>query len=124
MKNQWDQFGIAYETFSVWISDKEKQLEVLKSSALPLEQQISTVKVQCCLHSRPMHCHSFLSVLNNLNGHSALTQMLRCASPPCASRLLLQSFASGQRFLHSWRSVPRTWSSLYHQGRQLASRPV
>lgn len=46
MKNQWDQFGNAYETFSIWISDKEKQLEVLKSSALPLEQQISAVKVQ------------------------------------------------------------------------------
>lgn len=49
MKTQWDQFGSAYETFSIWISDKEKQLEALKSSALPLEQQISTVKVQCCV---------------------------------------------------------------------------
>lgn len=46
MKNQWDQFGSQYETFSVWISEKEKQLEVLKSSALPLEQLIVTVKVQ------------------------------------------------------------------------------
>lgn len=49
MKNQWDQFGSQYEKFSVWISDKEKQLEVLKSSALPLEQQIITVKVQYCV---------------------------------------------------------------------------
>lgn len=57
MKNQWDQFGSQYETFSVWISDKEKQLEVFKSSSLPLEQQIITVKVQyfffqcCCDYS-------------------------------------------------------------------------
>lgn len=55
MKNQWDQFGAAYETFSLWISDKEKQLEILKSSALPLERQINTVKVQPCAVSVTRH---------------------------------------------------------------------
>lgn len=49
METQWDHFGVAFETFSLWISDKEKQLDVLKSSALPLEQQINTVKVQHCV---------------------------------------------------------------------------
>ncbi|KAF1374585.1 hypothetical protein PFLUV_G00230620 [Perca fluviatilis] len=44
MKTQWDQFGARFETFSLWISDKEKQLDVLKSSTLPLVQQINTVK--------------------------------------------------------------------------------
>lgn len=51
MKTQWDQFGAGFETFSLWISDKEKQLDVLKSSTLPLEQQINTVKVQYCVLS-------------------------------------------------------------------------
>lgn len=46
MKTQWDRFGAGFETFSLWISEKEKQLDVLKSSTLPLEQQISTVKVK------------------------------------------------------------------------------
>lgn len=55
MKNQWDQFGAAYETFSSWISDKEKQLEALKSSALPLERQINTVKVRHCVFSVILH---------------------------------------------------------------------
>lgn len=49
MKNQWDLFGSQYEIFSIWISDKEKQLEVLKSSALPLEKLLITVKVQYCV---------------------------------------------------------------------------
>ena len=45
MRVQWEQFGRGFEAFSVWISDKEKQLDPLKSSSAPLEQQISTVKV-------------------------------------------------------------------------------
>lgn len=46
MKAQWDHFGSGFETFSLWISEKEKQLDGLKSSVLPLEQQINTVKVK------------------------------------------------------------------------------
>lgn len=49
MKTRWDQFGAAFESFSLWISEKEKQLDALKSSTLPLEQQINTVKVPNCL---------------------------------------------------------------------------
>ena len=45
MRAQWDQFGRGFEAFSIWISDKEKQLDPLKSSSAPLEHQISTVKV-------------------------------------------------------------------------------
>lgn len=45
MKVQWEQFGAGYEAFSVWISSKEKQLDVVKSPTLPLEEQINTVKV-------------------------------------------------------------------------------
>lgn len=48
MKAQWDQFGAGFETFSLWITDKEKQLEALKSSALPLEEQIKALKVANC----------------------------------------------------------------------------
>ena len=49
MKDQWDQFGGGFETFSLWISEKEKELDVMKSSALPLEVQIQRVKVEYCL---------------------------------------------------------------------------
>ena len=45
MQVQWEQFGRGFEAFSVWISEKEKQLDPLKSSSAPLEKQISTVKV-------------------------------------------------------------------------------
>lgn len=45
IKDHWDHFAGAFETFSLWISDKEKQLDGVKSSTLPLEQQIATVKV-------------------------------------------------------------------------------
>lgn len=55
MKTRWDQFGAAFESFSLWISEKEKQLDALKSSALPLEQQINTVKVQSCLMQTIFH---------------------------------------------------------------------
>lgn len=46
MKSQWDKFGAEFEAFSVWISEKEKQLDALKSSSLPLEKQINTIKVK------------------------------------------------------------------------------
>lgn len=66
MKNQWDQFGAAYETFSSWISDKEKQLEALKSAALPLERQINTVKVlRVFSHPTPQQT---VSISVNLDG--------------------------------------------------------
>lgn len=45
IKEHWNRFGSAFETFSLWISDKEKHLDVVKSSALPLEQQINIIKV-------------------------------------------------------------------------------
>ncbi|KAJ4921304.1 hypothetical protein JOQ06_000784 [Pogonophryne albipinna] len=44
MKTLWMKFSQDFEAFSLWISEKEKQLEVLKSSSLPLEEQISSVK--------------------------------------------------------------------------------
>lgn len=43
---QWDSFGSEFDAFSTWISEKEKELDSLKSSNEPLEQQISTAKVQ------------------------------------------------------------------------------
>ncbi|KAJ0062855.1 hypothetical protein NL108_008143 [Boleophthalmus pectinirostris] len=44
MKHQWEQFIAGFEGFSVWISAKEKQLEVHKTSPVPLDEQIKTVK--------------------------------------------------------------------------------
>lgn len=46
IKLQWESFGSEFEAFSSWISEKEKELDSLKSSSEPLEQQISTAKVQ------------------------------------------------------------------------------
>lgn len=56
IKDHWDNFAGAFETFSLWISDKEKQLDGLKSSTLPLEQQINTVKVPCVCCSTTIYC--------------------------------------------------------------------
>lgn len=53
MKIQWDRFGTEFEAFSVWISDKEKQLDALKNSTLNLEQQIATVKVLRIIKLQP-----------------------------------------------------------------------
>lgn len=47
MKSQWERFGSGFETFSLWISEKEKQLDLQKSSMLTLDEQMSTVKVKC-----------------------------------------------------------------------------
>lgn len=46
IKNQWESFGSEFDAFSSWISEKEKELDSLKSSNEPLEQQISTAKVR------------------------------------------------------------------------------
>lgn len=45
MKAQWDSFGSEFEAFSMWITERERELDVLKSTSGPLEQQILTVKV-------------------------------------------------------------------------------
>ncbi|XP_029943278.1 nesprin-1-like [Salarias fasciatus] len=44
MRDRWDRFGAAFQDFSSWISDKEKQLEAVRASGSPLQDQISTVK--------------------------------------------------------------------------------
>ncbi|XP_056332375.1 LOW QUALITY PROTEIN: nesprin-1 [Danio aesculapii] len=44
MKSQWDLFGSEFEAFSSWIMEREREMDALKSSSLPLDQQICTVK--------------------------------------------------------------------------------
>ncbi|RXN33841.1 nesprin-1 isoform X3 [Labeo rohita] len=44
MKDQWDSFGSEFEAFSTWITERERQMDALKSSSAPLDQQICTVK--------------------------------------------------------------------------------
>lgn len=48
MKDQWHRFGAGFEAFSLWISEKEKQLDAMKCSALALEEQIKNIRVQYC----------------------------------------------------------------------------
>lgn len=45
IKIQWDSFGSEFDKFSSWISEKEKELDSVKSSSEPLEQQMTTAKV-------------------------------------------------------------------------------
>lgn len=49
MKTRWDSFGKEFDAFSSWISVKEKELEKLKSSGLPLEEMINAVKVHALI---------------------------------------------------------------------------
>ncbi|RXM34120.1 Nesprin-1 [Acipenser ruthenus] len=44
VNNKWKQFGNDFEALSCWISEKEKELDDVNSSSLPLELQISKVK--------------------------------------------------------------------------------
>lgn len=46
IKMKWDSFGSEFDAFSSWISEKEKELDSIKSSNEPLEQQIRTAKVR------------------------------------------------------------------------------
>ncbi|KAK6304736.1 hypothetical protein J4Q44_G00253220 [Coregonus suidteri] len=71
MKNQWDRLGTEFEAFSSWISEKEKELDALKSSAAPLEQQINTVKAVAA------ELGDKAEVLSQLEAHSqALAQFI------------------------------------------------
>lgn len=45
LKEQWNSFWCKFESLSTWISEREKDLDTVKSSNAPLEQQINTVKV-------------------------------------------------------------------------------
>ncbi|KAG1946578.1 nesprin-1 [Pimephales promelas] len=44
MKDQWDSFGSEFEAFSTWITEREREMDSLKSSNAPLDQQICTIK--------------------------------------------------------------------------------
>ncbi|XP_025939722.1 nesprin-1-like [Apteryx rowi] len=45
VKNKWDHFGNNFEALSIWIAEKEKELETLEISSSPLDIQISQIKV-------------------------------------------------------------------------------
>lgn len=47
VKNKWDHFGSNFETLSIWITEKEKELNALETSSSPLDMQISQIKVTC-----------------------------------------------------------------------------
>uniref|UniRef100_A0A8C2JGH1 Calponin-homology (CH) domain-containing protein n=1 Tax=Cyprinus carpio TaxID=7962 RepID=A0A8C2JGH1_CYPCA len=44
MKDQWDTFRSEFEAFSTWITEREREMDALKTSSTPLDQQICTVK--------------------------------------------------------------------------------
>uniref|UniRef100_A0A8B9BQV6 Spectrin repeat containing nuclear envelope protein 1 n=1 Tax=Anser brachyrhynchus TaxID=132585 RepID=A0A8B9BQV6_9AVES len=45
VKNKWDHFGNNFEALSIWIAEKEKELETLETTSSPLDKQISQIKV-------------------------------------------------------------------------------
>ncbi|MEJ1275396.1 hypothetical protein NN561_006292 [Cricetulus griseus] len=45
VKTKWDHFGSNFETLSIWITEKEKELNALETSASALDVQISQIKV-------------------------------------------------------------------------------
>lgn len=45
VKNKWDLFGNNFEALSIWIAEKEKELEILEATSSPLDKQISQIKV-------------------------------------------------------------------------------
>uniref|UniRef100_A0A7M4FLZ9 Calponin-homology (CH) domain-containing protein n=1 Tax=Crocodylus porosus TaxID=8502 RepID=A0A7M4FLZ9_CROPO len=45
VKNKWDHFGSNFEALSIWITEKEKELDTLETSSSPLDMQIGQIKV-------------------------------------------------------------------------------
>ncbi|XP_039707258.1 nesprin-1 isoform X7 [Pteropus medius] len=45
VKNKWDHFGNNFETLSIWITEKEKELNALETSSSAMDVQISQIKV-------------------------------------------------------------------------------
>lgn len=45
VKNKWDHFGNNFEALSIWITEKEKELDTLETSSSPLDMQIGQIKV-------------------------------------------------------------------------------
>ncbi|KAH0622390.1 hypothetical protein JD844_024656, partial [Phrynosoma platyrhinos] len=44
VKNKWDQFGKSFEALSIWITEKEKELDTLETSSSSLDVQINQIK--------------------------------------------------------------------------------
>lgn len=47
VKNKWDHFGNNFETLSIWITEKEKELNALETSSSAMDMQINQIKVTC-----------------------------------------------------------------------------
>lgn len=47
VKNKWDHFGNNFEALSVWITEKEKELNALETSSSAPDMQVNQIKVTC-----------------------------------------------------------------------------
>lgn len=73
VKNKWDHFGNNFETLSIWITEKEKELNALETSSSAMEEQISQIKVTCS------HVHYVYNLcLAFKNSFSRFHQILFC----------------------------------------------
>uniref|UniRef100_A0A672NAB1 Nesprin-1-like n=1 Tax=Sinocyclocheilus grahami TaxID=75366 RepID=A0A672NAB1_SINGR len=81
MKDQWDSFGSEFEAFSTWITEREREMDALKSSSTPLDQQICTVnerlKVLCNLEEKSQALVQFVSSGESARIKARLTQIGR-----------------------------------------------
>lgn len=47
VKNKWEHFGNNFETLSVWITEKEKELNALEATPSAMDMQTNQIKVTC-----------------------------------------------------------------------------
>ncbi|XP_078239370.1 nesprin-1 isoform X9 [Pogona vitticeps] len=45
VKSKWNQFGKSFEALSIWITEKEKELDTLETSSSSLDEEINQIKV-------------------------------------------------------------------------------
>lgn len=75
VKNKWEHFGNNFETLSVWITEKEKELSAVETSSSAMDMQINQIKVTCshvpCI---PNPCLSVTKLLSCISSNALWPQ--------------------------------------------------
>lgn len=64
VKTKWDHFGSNFETLSIWITEKENELNALETSASAMDVQISQIKVTCTQFAHSLFFNTFPTFLS------------------------------------------------------------
>ncbi|KAM9000867.1 nesprin-1 isoform 8-T9 [Sarcophilus harrisii] len=126
VKNKWEHFGNNFEALSVWITEREKELDALETSSSPWNMQISQIKVileriennQNDIPKLEEEAQSFAQFITT--GESArikakLTQIRRHweelrERAQCLEATLLENESQQQKFEESLRKVQQSVS--------------